>query len=186
MATYEVSSFKELGTLLTKHAIAREKRIVKAVRAASRDAVSDIKQNVPVAFGELRESVHRHDTVSGAEVIVDAPYAAAVEFGSRPHTVPLDALVKWVKLRASQGLLTVHQQSRLSGSSTAIHARTVSAKLKGMESSGSLDVNAPIALARAIQLAIQKHGTKTHHSVQKSIPGIMKRIDILVHEAVRD
>lgn len=62
-----------------------------AVDISVRNAVKIIKAATPEAFGELRNSVHPE----GKEVVVDAPYAVAVEVGSLPHVAPLPPILAW-------------------------------------------------------------------------------------------
>src|SRR6185312_2759464 len=116
-----------------------------------------------------------------ASTITSAPHAGAVEAGSRPHLVPLDALIKWVKLRGMQGL-TASGRIRTKrwnpeGTTTFAHARRVASQLKGMESGGSLSIDAPEQIARAIQQAILKKGTKPHWYTAKSMPEIERLLE---------
>src|SRR5258706_767286 len=102
MATYTVNGLGAFARLFAQHQTEREKRIRGAIKKPGNAGVTIVKHAVPVAFGELRETVH----ATGTKIVVDAPHAAPVEVGSRPHWVPLEALIKWVKLRAAQGLLS--------------------------------------------------------------------------------
>jgi len=102
MTTYRVQSLRELGALFARHQRERERRIGGAVTAAAKVGTTVVKRRVPVAFGELRESVHAEESDRGVAIVVDAPHAAPVETGSRPHTPPLAPLVAWVKLRGAQ------------------------------------------------------------------------------------
>ena len=151
MKTYRVGSLRELAALFAKHQQEREKHLRAAVDATAKAGVSAVKRRVPVAHGELREAVHAEERPTGAAVVIDAPHAAPVETGSRPHMPPLAPLVEWVKLRAAQGLLSERQIGRLPGTTTASHARSIASALQGMERSGALDVDAPVRIARAIQ-----------------------------------
>ena len=163
---YTVGSVSELVSLLKKHSKQREAKVRAAARRAASKGRAYVKRNVPVAHGEIRESVHTED----AMLLVTAPHAAAVNFGSRPHTPPLAPLIEWVKLRGMQGLGTERQISRLPGTTTAKHARGIAGVLASMESGGALSVNAPEQVARAIQQSIAKHGTKPHHFIERALP----------------
>lgn len=177
MAVKTVGSIAELQKLLAKDMRARQKRVEAGIRQAAKAGRTVAKQNAPVAFGPLRESIH----VEGSQIVADAPHAAAVENGSRPHWVPLEALIEWVTLRARQGKLTPRQIERLPGTTTAGHARRVAAQLQA----GLGDNDAGIMqLARDIQRAIAAHGTKPHHFMGRSMPEIMKALDKLVKEAL--
>lgn len=187
MSTYEVSSVSQLHALISKHMKEREKKVVGAIKRAARKAsasnASALKRNIPVAFGEIRESVH----VEGLTVVVDAPHAAAVNNGSRPHTPPLAPLVAWVKLRGMQGLATERQQGRMPGTSTRAAAAGVAGWLGSLEHRGPggySDVDAAEQVARMIQRAIARKGTKPHHFIEKSMPEMFKVLDEEIRRAL--
>ena len=104
-------------------------------------------------------------------MIVTAPHAAAVENGSRPHWVPIDPLIAWVKLRGMQGL---NRSGR--GATTSIHAKSIKSELKSMQqgSRGAKfnSVDDAEEVARRIQYAIAHVGTKPQHYVLRAIPTI--------------
>ena len=185
MPVIPVGSLKELASLIPKHQRARQRRIENAIRRTARKGVGVVKKNVPVAFGELREDVEARATEGGAKIFLDAPHAAAVEEGSRPHWVPLEALVKWVRLRGMQGLGSDRQLARLPGKSTARAARSVQKMLNdhmqgltGENHTGdSIAADAPIQVARAIQRAIAARGTRPHHYMRESQVGVYKILD---------
>ncbi len=170
----------ELSGLISKDLNKLQREVKTAIRETARDAVPVIRKNAPKAFGELRESIHAEGTENGAKTIVDAPHASAVEMGSRPHLVPLDALIRWVKLRGMQGLNSKGKLNRgllranghRIGSTTAVHAISVAAELKSMEKNGVLSVGAPEQIARRIQQKILKSGTKPHWYVLSVLPQI--------------
>lgn len=75
---------------------------VKAFREAAEqleiEVVSQISNASPfpaVDTGYMRQSVTKHNLPNGASVSVDAPYSAAMEFGTRPFTPPLGPLKEW-------------------------------------------------------------------------------------------
>lgn len=169
-----------------------EQRIHHILEDVAKYAIIPIRARVPVAFGELRGSI---SAVSGSEVatVVDAPHAAAVEVGSRPHTPDIDALIRWVKLRGKQGLGSRAQIRRMSGPTTASQARLVASQLRAREvapnrkpkylANGGLNpnkfgrhtpVDAADEVARAIAALIEKVGTKPHWYVRDSLPDIQK------------
>jgi hypothetical protein len=76
---------------------AREKRVRHALETTALRGAAYVKTRVPYAFGELRESVR----AQGTQIVADAPHAAPVETGSRPHWMPVRALFKWVALKFS-------------------------------------------------------------------------------------
>lgn len=189
MSDYQVGSVSALVSLIKRHAKQREKKVVGAIKAAARKAsasnASALKRNIPVAFGEIRESVH----VVGMSVIVDAPHAAAVNNGSRPHWMPLAPLIAWVKLRGMQGLATERQQGRLPGTSTKAAAQGVASMLASHEHRGPggySSSDAPVQVARAIQRAIAQRGTKAHHFIEKSLPGMFAVLDAEIRKAISE
>jgi hypothetical protein len=171
--TVTVRSFAELGRLLEQDARKRIRAVRAAVRSTARAAVPLLKQNVPVAFGELRESIHAESTVAGARTIADAPHAAAIELGARPHWIPLEPLLKWVKLRAAQGLLTPRQVG-------------MAGAMRAMEKHGAVPVDAAERIARAIQAKLAKTGSPPHWYARNALPEIEAMLDARVRIALRD
>jgi hypothetical protein len=184
MKTYQVGSLRELGALVSRHQTERERRLRAAAQAAARQGVSLVKRRVPVAHGELREAVHAEEHSRGAAIVVDAPHAAPVETGSRPHMPPLAPLVAWVKLRGAQGLLSERQIGRLPGTTTSSHARSVASAFASMEKSGALDVEAPVRIARAIQQAIARRGTKPHWYARGALPELRQILGAAIRDAL--
>lgn len=157
---------------------------MQAVQRTAVLAVRPIKKRVPVAFGELRDSVAPMDIGSAPKTCVDAPHAAAVEQGSMPHTPDFERLLAWVRLRGLQGLTP---RGRLRnrfpkhwGFTTPSQARSVATMFKAFEVRGKRGVgrhspiNAPEAIARAISAKIEKTGTKPFWYVRDSLPEIME------------
>ena len=186
MPTTTVKSFAELDRLLERDARDRARQVRSGVRATSRRAVGILKRRVPVAFGELRESAHAEKTPSGARTVVDAPHAAPVEVGARPHWIPIEPLLAWVKLRASQGLLTPRQIGRLPGPTTQAHAISIAGRLQTMEKDGALDVDAPLRIAYALQAKLAKTGSPPHWYARDALPEIMTVLDTEVRRALAD
>jgi len=184
MPEYTVRSMAELGDLLARHQAARVRRVKTAIKKTARRGARIVEDHVPRAFGELAESVH----VDERRIIVDAPHAAAVNNGSRPHLVPLEPLIRWVKLRGMQGLQSrgVGVRGGKRGPTTRKHAKRIAAELRGMESGGALDINAPAQIARAIQASILKRGTKPYAYAPKSLPEIYRYLDSAVKAALPD
>jgi hypothetical protein len=179
--TFHCGSFQELLQLMHRHDHDRERGIERAVKRAARVGRRVVQQNIPVAFGELRESVH----VDGTRIVVDAPHAAPVETGSRPHMPPLEPLLNWVKLRAAQGLLTERQRGRLPGATTRARAEGLAAQIHAMEKDGAVDADAPMRIARAIQQAISRRGTKPHWYARMSLPEIREALDAFIREELK-
>jgi uncharacterized membrane protein len=140
---------------------------------------------IPIAFGELRDSVHVDATSDKRiSVIANAPHAAAVEMGSRPHVVPLGALIAWVKLRGMQGLDKSGnvRVKKGPGSTTAQHSYAVASQIAAMSSGGATDIGAPVAIAKAIQMKIAKSGTRPQFYMR----GTMATAWIALNECVKD
>lgn len=155
----------------------REKALDKALRKTARKGASHVRRNVPVAFSELRDSVR----AARDSIIADAPHAAAVELGSRPHMPPLEPLIKWVKLRGMQGLNrrgnVVRGASRLPGTTTEQWAIGIAKLIRDHEKHGAVGADVPRQIAWAIAMGIKKHGTKPHHYMSGSIPKVMEILD---------
>jgi len=173
----------------------RERRIQRALHKSAVRAKKVLAQYMPVAFQELMDSLEVRAIPNGASVGAYAPHAEAVEKGSRPHYPPIEPLIKWVKLRGMQGLLSPARLSKLKGTTTSAHALSVAAQLRAMEhvpihaergTDTALSVDAPKRIAYAIQQAIGKNGTKPHHFALKSLPEIMDIIDQEVVRALPD
>lgn len=170
---------------------AKQRGAEEAVRKTARDGVKVVRDQVPVAFSELSDSIHAGSALNGAYIIADAPHAAAVENGSRPHTPPLEPLIRWVKLRGMQGLRSASALRKTRGAS---HARTVASQLRQLQSrtfsdrSGTGSVYSPVdaaeTVARAIQAVIAKRGTKPHAFMLKSLPELQMMLDSNVRKAM--
>lgn len=175
---YEVKSFRELGEHLEKLLKKKEQRIKEAIHSAAEIGARRIAALVPRAFEELADSIHLENHQHGTNIVVDAPHAAAVEIGSRPHTPPLEPLIKWVKLRGTQGL---QENGRPLGRSFASKnadlttARNVALTIKALQRGKShAGINIPEQIARSIQHAISVSGTKPSFFVKRSLPDIEK------------
>ena len=184
MRTTTVHSFHELDRLLERDARARARAVRTGVARTARQAVKVLKTRVPVAFGELRESIHAETSPEGSQTIADAPHAAPIEVGARPHWIPIEPLLRWVKLRAAQGLLSPRQVGRLAGPTTQAHAISVAGQLHAMEKGEALAVDAPMRIARAIQAKLAKVGSRPHWYARESLPEIMTILDHEIRRAL--
>lgn len=189
MATYNIRGTtpselaRRLESLIRKHNRSRRSRIKKAVKKAAQRTAKHVKQNtVPVAFRELADSIVALDS----SVIADAPHADAVEVGSRPHVPPLGPLIAWVKLRGMQGLRQISRLKKLKGPTTLQQALSVAAMFKRAERDGAVSLDTPEQIARAIQAAIARKGTKPHRYMMKAIPFAQEALFEEVSEAVKD
>lgn len=187
-------SLKDLPKRIEMDIRAKERAVQKGLRKAAKQSLNYIRKNtMPVAFGDLREKAHiepKSFVINGTiRVVFDAPYACAIEVGSRPHMPPVEPIIKWVKLRGAQGLTGRKAQGtwlpsdHLTGSTSLAHASRVSRALQGYEHDGGMDINAPKRIAWAIATAIKKHGTKPQWFVRSALPQVHMIVDTCVREA---
>lgn len=90
---------RELGPKL-------EETIVRGLRSTAhrmpeivRDELSSTSPHPAIATGELARSTKVDTVEDGAIVGMDAPHAAFIEEGTRPHFPPLQPLKDWARLR---------------------------------------------------------------------------------------
>lgn len=189
--TYRCRGLKELAKLVHEHNQALEKRLRQAIIRAARQGKSYIVRfTLPIAFRELERSLRVESRGGSVRIVADAPHAAPVETGSRPHWPPLEPLVRWVKLRGMQGHegAARGQRRRWRGTTTAEHAQAIAgvmdafAELRG----GANDVDDPTIIARAIQRAIAARGTKPHWYMRRALPEIRRFLDVEIRIALHD
>lgn len=227
MSTKSFTSLRDFARAFTRDTKAREGRVRNAVRKTARQTRNYVaRTTIPRAFGELADSLHVVDGAKGnSDVTCDAPHAAAVENGSRPHTPPLAPLIAWVTLRGLQGLtsggrvkalyrtsrsgnppkntdqawrrqaartIAVSLQNRLGRKGAAQWHATASAVKSGSASYahgaqglGGVDPDT-LAVARAIQQAIKRRGTKPHHYMGAAVPTAEDYLHRFVAEALPD
>lgn len=217
--TYQV--FRSLGAAVKQiqsDTKAREKRLRASVIVAARKTRRYVgATTIPIAHRELIDSLHIEQGPPGeASVVADAPHAAAVERGSRPHMPPLEPLIEWVILRGSEGLTATgivrsevagwrraaaHGATRVEAFRTA---RVIAKQLKGRlgragaaqwranMTSGSLARSefgvdpAVVAIARSIQMSIAKHGTKPSRYMARAVPQALAYLEAAAREALPD
>lgn len=128
-----------------------------AVLEAAAAGTRVIAKAAPVDRGRLKQSVRlRRRGESGyPEIVVDAPYAAIVEVGSRPHWVPLTALVGWVRRNRAKFGITGDGRTR--------------DKAGRFQASGEV-----VRIARAIQRSIARKGTRPRWFVRGSLPTLSR------------
>jgi hypothetical protein len=144
-----------------------DKEVVRvATRRAGKRCVAICRAAAPAAFEELRKSIHAIPTEAGVILRADAPHAAAVEHGSRPHMPPVEPLIRWVALRGIQGL----------NGSRAPPARAMARALRA--AGGVVKVHKqPVVLTSAIRRIawaiakkIAQKGTKPQPFMRVSLP----------------
>lgn len=163
-------------------------RVKAAAYRATQAMVPEVRKRVPVAFGELKDSIHAEDTPRGPRLVADAPHAAVVEYGSRPHMPPLGPILRWVKLRGMQGLT---KAGRVASNRTKTGrvakwqlepAKAVAGMLAQAVRGGALDIDAPMQVARAIQMKIAKEGTRPQPYMRTSIKDMVRTLDLFVRD----
>jgi hypothetical protein len=89
-----------------------EKAIIRGMVSAAMRGVHVAVQNIAtrnpqtgtppaVDEGSLMRSVSWHRIPYGAMIVVDAPHASMLEYGTRPHAAPLQPLIDWAKRKFS-------------------------------------------------------------------------------------
>jgi hypothetical protein len=174
----QVDSFAALQRRLKSDLKQKQKQFEAATRKTAREGVTYVRRNIPVAFGELRSSLHAEK--SPPAIVADAPHAAPVETGSRPHWPPFAPILRWVQFRGIQGRLAPKRMKRLPGTTTAGAAQSIAGQL-GSRGEGAEGV------ARAIQASIAKKGTKPHWYMRQAIPDVRailaRNMDRVAHGA---
>lgn len=97
MARYVVPP-KQLAKLFKEHEAARMRRVAAAVHEAAALGAEVVASKAPVDLGGIKASTRAESLdETHARIVTDAPHAAAVEAGARPHTPPLQPLIDWVR-----------------------------------------------------------------------------------------
>lgn len=80
------------------------KPLVKAALANSAERTKqEMRRRAPHATGTLQRSILPEVKYPIAEVKANENYAAAIEFGSRPHTPPYKAIERWTSKKGIPG-----------------------------------------------------------------------------------
>lgn len=88
-------SMDEFRAMLEADLVGIRAAIEGAIGKTIEASVPIVQKHVPVAFGELRDSIHAEETA----VVADAPHAAPAETGSMPHMPPVEPLQEWAALK---------------------------------------------------------------------------------------
>ena len=215
MTDRSFTSLRDFAVQLRKDIRARERRLNNAVKKTARQGAGYVRQYVPKAFEELADSIHVEDLGPGfAAIVADAPHAAAVENGSAPHTPPLDPLIAWVELRGMQGLtksgrvakenwLQAAKKSAYAVGEMQVSRRIARSIRESLGRQGAADWRARtamgplaareighdpavVAIARAIQMAIAKRGTRPRKFMQRAVEPVTKLLAENVRAALPD
>ncbi len=167
----------------------------KVQRAAKRAAAATankgarvVAAKVPKAFGALRSSVDGEGTTTGGRIVADAPHAAFVERGTRPHMPPLKPIEAWVRLRVGQALTSTGGAFRSGKKATGfesmakeVHSSVLTAKGRVSRRQGtSMEIGSkgPIRqMAFVVARAIAKRGTKPHWYARASLSTLRGILD---------
>lgn len=162
---------------------ALRRKIIQGQRKAARTARPVVVDKAPKAFGPLRESIHVVDQANGARIVADAPHAAALEVGSRPHWAPLQPLIEWVILRGMQGI-TASKRRGLAPKHRA-QAAWVADRIAEFGDGSSSPTSAPVEVARAIQHKIAVRGTPPTNYMGGSQGEIFAILDVTLTELLK-
>lgn len=154
MSVVHVKDPRELGRLLLEDQERLRAEVHDAIVDAAQVATRLIRSRVPIDTGELRRSVHVTETAGGAEVVYDAPYAAAEEAGTRPFWPPLAPLLAWAKRQAPNlGL----DEGAVYGFAKAVQKKIAREGIKAKWFERDSLPDRRRVLARMIARAIQQH-----------------------------
>lgn len=93
---------EDLAGIIKKHEEERKQSLSKAIVDAATVGTAAILNSTPKSTGQLQQTLHVEtgtDPKAVATIVADAPYAAAVERGSRPHRPPYGPILQWVRTK---------------------------------------------------------------------------------------
>ena len=151
-----------------------ERAMVRGLRSAALRTQGQVVVEIDTAKpypavdrGTLRRSVGVDNHPDGALLSVDAPYAAAMEYGTRPFFPPLAPLVEWVKRKGLAGKKPrgpSKDASRLAAHGFGISARDARAMKRVNDFQREAE-----SIAYAIALKISKEGIEPRHYFAKAM-----------------
>lgn len=106
-----VNGVSEVDDAMRAWAVEHDEAVKVATLRAAVDCEREAKLRCPVDMGHLRASIRYRTTDDGygADVYTDVSYAAYVEYGTRPHMPPVDALRAWAATKGmSPWALAMH------------------------------------------------------------------------------
>jgi len=89
----------ELPSDIERAVVRGEHRAAERLEWLVVETIGETQPFVPFDTGELARSVRTEKNHQGARVVVDAPHAPFIEYGTRPHRPPLQPLIDWVMRR---------------------------------------------------------------------------------------
>lgn len=185
MAVTRVVAPGQIAALLAK----TDKRIRRGVHEAVVEAAAVgaeiVAKDAPVDTGRLKQSVvmRKKGPSGGPEIIAQAPYAGPVEVGSRPHWVPLRPLVGWVRrhVMAAAREAGIKTPGRV-GTYKGRTARAFAAYNRRSRARNAF-VDEILKMARLIQRAIARRGTKPRYFMRKNLPRLGQILLTLLRES---
>lgn len=142
--------------------------LTEAMHEAVNVGLATVVERTPVAFGNLRGEIHTQVQASESGVVgvigTSVPYALWVEEDTRPHWAPITPLVEWVKKKQIAGVYSIQTRRRLGG--------------KNQQAAENM------ALARAVQKQIAKHGTTGQHMFRDGLAAADEEINRIFARAL--
>lgn len=99
-------SVTQFGSYVTQYPKELRDKVVRGIHSTAMRGVGIVANEIQnakpfsaVNTGELLQSVGYELTPTGAFLMVTAPHAPFIEYGTRPHRPPLGPLVLWAKRR---------------------------------------------------------------------------------------
>lgn len=183
MAVTRVVSSAEIDAVLKR----TDKRLRDAVKGAVIEAAAVgaeiVARDAPVDTGRLKQSIimRKRGPSGHPEIVAQAPHAGPVEVGSRPHWVPLTPLVRWVRRHWSSFNLP---KRRPGGASTTPAASAAAQRHRDRRIArrAAYDANV-VTIARKIQKAIAKRGTRPRYFMRKNLPRLNEVLKTLMRES---
>lgn len=141
----------------------RAKRIGAATFEAALLGAEIVAKGAPLDVGALKSSIRaRRIDNKTSEVVADAPHAAVLEVGSRPHMPPLQPLIDWVRRHAKSFGVTVRRGRRAAESDDKI-----------------------LEIATAIQHAISVRGTRPRWYMRSTLEKQNRAFAKIVERALK-
>lgn len=147
--------------------------LIRANRRTAARTIAIVSAGSPVDLGLYRARWAVDNIPDGAILFNDAPYAAVLELGSRPHRPPFGAILAWAQRKAGSIILMSTGQplaSRKGGrpASSSTHTAGEQANI--------------YAFAMAVVKKIEREGTKPKFVMRNALP---RSKDILRQETLR-
>lgn len=153
MADYKIN---EIAAVLRANEARRQKALKASLVEAAHLGLEAVIERVPMDTKELARSGHVIIRSDGAEIMFDAPHAAAVDQGTRPHWAPLQPLVEWV--RRHLNLFDIGAPPKLSNVRKASTKTILRFKARYADYEDSIN-----KIARGIQAKIAREGSEPTH-----------------------